>query len=176
MCRLHSLVACAVVFSLTGRAIAQTGTTQPAAPNIQTPATAVLPGTPPSAFAVIEGRALTATSAPLPGATVRLRDARTGRAVAVATANEAGAFSFRTVDPGSYIIELLGGDATIRATSQLVSVNAGETALMDVKLPSRLEAFAGFLGHSAPQAAAIAAAAAAAGVLAVQSTTDVSPR
>jgi hypothetical protein len=57
-----------------------------------------------------------------------------------------------------------------------VSVNAGEVVLAPVKLPTRLEAFAGFLGHSAPQAAAIAAAAAAAGVLAVQSTTDVSPR
>ena len=150
----------------------------PAAPSVpvQAPGPAVLPGTPDSAFATILGSALSPTNTGLPNTVMQLRDARLGRVVAVKTTDQIGAFAFRLVDPGTYIIELLGSDQSIQATSQLLNVDAGDSITVIVKMPSRLEAFAGFLGRSVPQAAAIAAAAAAAGVLAVQSTTDVSPR
>ena len=136
----------------------------------------VLPGTPSSAFATILCQALTANNQPLANVVLRVRDARLGRIGTALRTDAEGRVSFDLVDPGSYIIELIGDDQSIRATSALLSVNAGESIATIVRLPSRLEAVAGFLSHGAPQAAAIAAAAAAAGVLAVQSTNDVSPR
>jgi hypothetical protein len=137
---------------------------------------ALLPGTPASTFAVVRGRALSATDAPLPNAAIRLRDARLGRVMASVKTNDEGAFEFLSVDPGSYIIELIGADQSIQATSALLHVNAGDTAETIVRLPMRPESLGGVLGATAGQAAVIAAAAASAGVLAVQSTTDVSPR
>ena len=90
--------------------------------------------------------------------------------------DEAGTFTFRDVDPGSYIIELLGGNQSVQATSALLSVDAGAVVFAVVRLPSRLEPAAGFFDRGMARAGAVIAAAAAAGVLAVQSTTDVSSR
>jgi hypothetical protein len=135
----------------------------------------VLPGTPERAFALIQGHALSATDAPLPNALVRLRDARMGRIMTSAKTDAVGAFEFRSIDPGSYIIELIGADQSIQAASALINVNASETIATIVRLPARLDVF-GLVGTTVGQAAVIAATAATAGVLAVQSTTDVSPR
>jgi hypothetical protein len=134
------------------------------------------PAAPSSAFATIHVSAVSATNAPLPGRLLRLRDARYGRLVATHTTDEAGTFTFRDVEPGSYIIELLGGDQSIQATSALLFVDGGAVVYAVVRLPSRLEPAAGFFGRGVVLAGAVIAAAAAAGVLAVQSTTDVSPR
>ena len=49
---------------------------------------------------------------------------------------------FRTVDPGSYIVELLGDGDTVLAASQLLNVNAGEAISTVVKLPFQLPPFA----------------------------------
>jgi hypothetical protein len=136
----------------------------------------VLPGTPSAAFATIHVSAVSATNTALPGRLVRLRDARNGRLVAANTTDEAGTFTFRDVDPGSYIIELLAGNQSVQATSALLSVDAGAVVFAVVRLPSRLEPAAGFFDRGVARAGAVIAAAAAAGVLAVQSTTDVSPR
>ena len=157
----------------------RTSHVQPAA-SVQAPAVrvtrpVVLPGTPSSAFAAIVCQALTASDHPISNVVLRLRDARVGRIVTALRTDAEGRVTFDPIDPGSYIIELLGDDQSIRATSQLLHINAGESVAAIVRLPSRLAAFALVLGHSAPHAAAIAAAAAA-GILAVQSTNDVSPR
>jgi hypothetical protein len=187
MHRLRPFAAATLVVSLASTAAAQTGVPAPnmsrarPAASAQTPPVriaqpVVLPGTPASAFATIFCQALTATNHPVANVVLRVRDARLGRIVTAQRTNAEGRVSFDPIDPGSYIIELIGDDQSIRATSQLLNVNAGESIATIVRLPSRLEAFAAVLRHSAPQAAAIAAAAAAAGVLAVQSTNDVSPR
>ena len=143
-------------------------------PGTGTPVT--LPGTPSAAFATIHISAVSATNTALPGRLVRLRDARYGRMVAANTTDEAGTFTFRDVDPGSYIIELLAGNQSVQATSALLSVDAGAVVFAVVRLPSRLEPAAGFFDRGVARAGAVIAAAAAAGVLAVQSTTDVSSR
>src|SRR5262245_22905203 len=57
---------------------------------------------------LIQGNALTATNAALADAPVRLRDVRSGRIVASTRTDRSGLFSFRPVDPGSYIVELVG--------------------------------------------------------------------
>ena len=187
MHRFKSLAAGTLVVSLASAAAAQTGApvrptsrVRPAAsaqtPPVRVTTPVVLPGTPASAFATIFCQALTANNRPLANVVLRVRDARLGRIVTAQKTDAEGRVKYDPIDPGSYIIELIGDDQSIRATSELFSINAGESIATIVRLPSRLEAFAGVLSTSAPQAAAIAAAAAAAGVLAVQSTNDVSPR
>lgn len=141
------------------------------------PATpAILPGTPATAFATIHVRAVSATNTALRGWLVRLRDVRFGRVIASHLTDEAGTFAFRDVDPGSYVIELLGANQSIQGTSALLNVDAGAVEFAVIRLPTRPGALAAFFDQGVAQAAIITAAAAAAGVLAVQSTTDVSPR
>lgn len=136
---------------------------------------AVLPGTPESAFSTIQGNALDSVNGTLADSLVRLRDARLGRIVNTQLTDKAGLFEFRAVDPGSYVVELVGSAATVLAASQLISVNAGEAVLAVVKLPFGLPPLGGLLGHTASQAATVTSAAAATGVMNAATTTDVSP-
>ena len=149
------------------------GVARTAAP-ARTGAPAVLPGTRDTAFATIQGNALDSANGILPDSPVRLRDARTGRIIGVQRTDKSGLFEFRTVDPGSYIVELLGAGDTVLAASQLINVNAGEAVSAVVKLPFRLPPLGGLFGHTTAQAIAITAAAAATGVLNAATTTDVS--
>ena len=137
-------------------------------------ASPVLPGTRDTAFATIQGNALDSANGILPDSPVRLRDARIGRIIGVQRTDKSGLFEFRAVDPGSYIVELLGAADTVLAASQLINVNAGEAVSAAVKLPFRLPPFGGLFGHTTAQAIAITAAAAASGVLKAATTTDVS--
>lgn len=151
---------------------------QPAAKTASAPAaTRVLPGTKASAFTTIQGSALTAQSTALPHNSIRLRDARVGRIVKTLKTDEYGLFVFRAVDPGSYIVELMGDDRTVLAASTLVNVNAGEVGSTVVRQPMALAPLASVLGHIDPHAASVAAAAATTGVLASRvAGDDVSPR
>ena len=114
----------------------------------------------------IQGNALTATDAPLPNAPVRLRDARFGRIVSRQLTDQSGMFSFRNVDPGLFVVELLSDDARTLAASQLLGVNAGESRSTFVKLPFRVSSYTGLFRYLTPQAVAVTTAAAASGVLA----------
>ncbi len=148
----------------------------------------VLPGTQESAFTVIQGNALSSTNGPLVDSIVRLRDARLGRIVDSQVTDRSGLFAFRPVDPGNYVVELLGNDQTVMAASQVLSVNGGDAVSAVVRLPFRIPAFAGILGHGAGEtgasiptaAATVMSVAADAGVLAqnvvTTSTPDASPR
>jgi hypothetical protein len=136
----------------------------------------VLPGTRASAFATVQGNALNSTNGALPNHVVRLRDARMGRIVDTQNTDQSGLFMFRTVDPGTYIVELTVENRVI-AASQLLNADAGTIATAVVKLPFRAPPFAGLLGHSLSHALAVTSAAAASGVLAANVTgEDVSPR
>src|SRR5215510_2058536 len=73
----------------------------------------VLPGTRLAVFSTIQGNALDAANGALPNAPVRLRDARSGRVAAAQVTDTAGVFSFGPIDPGLYIIELLGKDDVV---------------------------------------------------------------
>jgi hypothetical protein len=114
----------------------------------------------------IQGNALDSVGRPMGNALMRLRDARTGRIVDTAATDPTGLFTFSAVDPGSYIVELLGEDGTVMASSQLLNVGAGEMVSALVKLPFKIPPFGGLLGHSVPSALAVTAAAATSGVLA----------
>lgn len=127
-----------------------------------------------SALTTIQGNALDALNHTLPHRMVRLRDARSGRIVDQQLTDEAGVFSFQSVEPGSYIVELVDSDDSILAASQLINVNAGDTASAIVKLPFRIPPFGGVLGHGVATAVAIVLAAGSAAVLGTVATRSVS--
>ncbi len=125
----------------------------------------LLPGTKTNLFPTIRGTATTSGNSPLPHAVVRLRDARFGRIVGTQTTDASGAFSFNTLDPGSYVVEVMGNDGVL-AASPIINVNAGDVATAAVRLPLRLPMTARFVNHAGPSAGAVLSAAAASGVLA----------
>ena len=151
-----------------------------AAPGSPAPAPSLipkmLPGTRLNVLTTIQGNALTSTNSSLPNTLVRLRDARFGRIVDTTLSDQSGLFAFKTVDPGSYIVELIAQDEqSILAASQILNVNAGDIVSAVVKLPFRIPPFAGLLGNTLPSAAAVTSQAAASGVLATAVTQEVSP-
>lgn len=126
----------------------------------------LLPGTRSDVFSTIQGNALTSTNGQLGNAMVRLRDVRFGRVVDSQLTDKTGAFVFKSVDPGSYIVEVMSTDRAVMAASQILNVNAGQAMSAVVKLPFRIPAFAGVLGNTTPSATAVTSEAAASGVLA----------
>jgi hypothetical protein len=124
----------------------------------------LLRGTRADLTAIIRGNALNFDNGALTNTKVRLRDARFGRLVDIQITDNAGVFTFAGIEPGSYIVELMGEDSTVLAASQIIDVNAGDTATTVVKLPHRRKPL-GVFGNSASVWAVIAEAAAA-GVLA----------
>jgi hypothetical protein len=127
-------------------------------------------------FTTIQGNALDSSSGQLPNVVVRLRDARFGQIIDRQLTDNSGMFAFQSVDPGSYIVEMMGADSTVLAASQILELNAGEVILAIVQLPFKSPAFASLLGaNSTSTAAAIVTEAAASGVVAVVATDPVSP-
>ena len=160
------LVAVGAVHGLAQQQAASVAAQPGLASGAQDAVTRLLPGTRVSVLSTIQGNALSSTNGQLGPASVRLRDARRGRIVETQLTDKAGTFAFKSVDPGTYIVEIMGNDRTVLAASQLVNVNAGQAVSAIVKLPFRIPPFAGLLGNSAPSAAAITAEAAASGLLA----------
>jgi len=119
----------------------------------------------------IQGNALTSsTNSQAAGKVVRLRDAQSGRVVASQATDTTGAFSFASVDPGNYIVEVVGGNGSVLGASSIIALHAGEIVTTAIKLPLLLSG--GILGSTAAMATIVAAGAAAAGVLAVQTVGD----
>ena len=133
----------------------------------------MLPGTRLNVLTTIQGNALNSTNGGLADAVVRLRDARIGRIVDSQISDKSGLFAFKAVDPGSYVVEIVGNDQSILAASQMLNANAGEAISAVVKLTFRVQP--GLLGNLTPSAAAVTTAAGTAQVLAVRATTNGSP-
>jgi hypothetical protein len=125
----------------------------------------LLPGTRPDVVSTIRGNALDSTNGKLANTLVRLRDARVGSIVETQYTDSAGAFVFKSLDPGNYIVEIMATDQSVLAASPLINVSAGEAVSALVKLAFRSPPFAGILGNSAGSAVAIIAQALASGVL-----------
>jgi hypothetical protein len=150
---------------------------KPPTPGAPTKAIAsrVVGGGRPGVLATIQGNALDSTNGVLPSTMVRLRDARLGRIVDSQVTDSAGLFAFKGVDPGSYIVEIMGNDQGILAASQMLNVSAGDAISAVEKLPFRISPFAGVFGNSTASAILVTAAAASAGVLSAAATQSVSP-
>ena len=111
-------------------------------------------------LATIQGNASTSTNGMLPNSMVRLRDARYGRVVDTQFTDKTGAFVFKAVDPGNYIVEIVSSNQTTIAATQMLSANAGETVTAIVKLPIKPSLFASVLGQQGGSAATPATASA----------------
>jgi hypothetical protein len=135
---------------------------QPTAPGVQ--------GARAGLSAVIQGTAVNWTNAALASAPVRLRDARFGRAIQNAVTDRFGAFEFRGLEPGSYVVELLGSGSDVLAATPIINLNSGQSVAALVKLPFKNPPLGGALGKSLPAALAVTSAAVAAGVLATSVT------
>ena len=159
--RLSRIVAVVVACALAGVAFADQATT---------PAQALL--------STIRGTALTSTNGQLANTPVRRRDARYGRVLTTQTTDESGGFAFRSLEPGSYVVEIMSPDeSSALAASEIVNVNAGEVASTVVRLPFRMPPFAGVLGGNITPASATAvlAQAAASGVLLIAAPATAAP-
>lgn len=128
-----------------------------------------------ASLTTIQGNALDATNGNLANVVVRLRDARFGRIVDTELTDKSGLFAFRTLDPGSYIVELIGNQSTVLAASQILNVEAGEIVSALVQLPLLTPVIGTAGGSTVATAAAIVTEAAATGVVAVIATDPVSP-
>jgi hypothetical protein len=125
---------------------------------------------------MIHGNALDSTDRPLVNATVRLRDARFGRIVDTQYTDQSGIFAFKAIQPGTYIVEILGPDQSILAASELLTVNAGEALLAVVKLPFQVPPFAELMAPSNSRSATLLVLQAAAlGITALVPTAPISP-
>jgi hypothetical protein len=110
------------------------------------------------------GAAWQADNTPIPYARLRLRNTLTGQIAAHTVANESGRFSFTSVEPGSYLIELVSEEGKVLALGHAFTIARGETLATFVRLGTRVPWFTGFFANAA---AAVASSAAAAGVMAV---------
>jgi hypothetical protein len=128
------------------------------------------------AATVIHGNALDSTDGHLANVAVRLRDARFGRIVETQYTDQSGMFEFKSIEPGTYVVEILGTDQSILAASQLLNVNAGDALLAVVKLPFQVPPFAELIGTQTTQSAALLVLeAAASGITALVPTAPISP-
>jgi hypothetical protein len=117
----------------------------------------------------ISGRAKTAGKDRSSNRPIQLRDVQSGRVVATGTTDNVGAFSFSGIQPGTYVVEVVG-DQSVLAASSALTLQAGESLSIVVSLP--IATAAGILGSTVATASMIAAGAAAAGVLAVRKVGD----
>jgi hypothetical protein len=124
----------------------------------------------------IYGNALDSANGQLPNAPIRLRDARYGRIVETQYTDKAGLFEFARLEPGTYIVEILGDDQSILAASQLININAGDSVTAVVKLPFKVPPFAQLMGATSSRAAVVLLLnAAASGITALVPTAPISP-
>jgi hypothetical protein len=100
----------------------------------------LLPPPPPEAAALgaktnaLIGRARTTLNTPVPYARMVLRNIITGQIEARATADQEGRFSFLDVRTSGYIVELVGADGTVVATSEMVAMKNGDVQQATVRL------------------------------------------
>jgi hypothetical protein len=98
------------------------------------------------AVATIQGTALNAADGTLAETAVRVRDARLGHIVNQSLTDKLGSYSFKELDPGNYVIEIVSSNQTTVAATNIISANAGETVTANVKLafkPSMLKTILG---------------------------------
>jgi hypothetical protein len=105
----------------------------------------------------VVGYAWRADNSPYPQAHLRLRDVRTGRAIANTVTDDRGQFTFDHVPPGAYIVELVDKNDRVLALGQLFGVSRDETVATFVRLATQSPWASNFFTNAA--ASAIAAAA-----------------
>ena len=85
----------------------------------------------------ITGVARSTAGQPLGGHSVRVRRVRTGDVVATARTTATGSFVVPSLDPGSYVVEILDAAGRIVGTSAIATVVEGGIASLMVTAASR---------------------------------------
>lgn len=98
--------------------------------------------------ALIDGTATDMNAAPLPNASVRLRNLSTGQIEQVAIANQTGQFSLIARPEVPYVVEIADKAGHVLAVGDVITVQAGDVAATVVAVPSRLPALAGMFADS----------------------------
>jgi len=100
---------------------------------------------------VIKGNALDSTDGQLANVLVRLRDARFGRIVETQYTDQSGMFAFKSIQPGTYIVEILGNDESVLAAVQAAApTGAAATRAHSGKVIQKIaELLPQFVGGSA---------------------------
>jgi hypothetical protein len=100
-----------------------------------------------SALGTIQVNAVNSINRPLGSSLVRVRDAKLGRIVSSSLTDKMGVYSFKGLDPGNYVIEIVGPHQVPLAATSLISVNAGDTVNAVVKLPFKPTMVGNLLGN-----------------------------
>ena len=124
----------------------------------------------------LSGVAQSADKAPLPNYRVHVRNANTGELAGSTTSNQAGQFTFTSLQPGSYVVEIVDAAGKVVGLSPSLTVAAGATVTVTVGATAAgaLAAAGGgglsLLGLGPLASVAVAGAASAAAVTAVVAT------
>ncbi len=120
----------------------------------------------------IVGEARGPDRAPLPEGRLQLRSLRAGEVVRRLLADGDGRFAFRSVEPGTYVVELMGADDTVLALSEAVTIGANEVIETLVQSTDRTRTFGWWLGSTTSSALSSAASL---GILSVEPGAPASP-
>jgi len=91
------------------------------------------------------------------GANLRLRNAVTGKVLAIAKANDLGRFTFDNVEPGTYVVELVNDSGRVQTVSHVFTVAPGETVATFVRLDAHKSWATSFFSSTAGAIVATAA-------------------
>lgn len=126
----------------------------------------------------LSGVAQSADKAPLPNYRVHVRNANTGELAGSTTSNQAGQFTFASLQPGSYVVEIVDAAGKVVGLSPSLTIAAGATVTVTVGATAAgaLAAASGgglsLLGLGPLASVAVVGAASAAAVTAVVATKD----
>ena len=138
------------------------------APDATLPPTGIEGTAAAEAQGIINGTIITPEGEPLPNAEVRARNLLTGEVSGTTTTGPGGEYSF-AVDPGNYVVEVLGENGLVIATTAFVSAVAGVTLATAATVAatagalsavSSVTGLAAVIGTSAARTVSFAAAAA----------------
>jgi hypothetical protein len=114
--------------------------------------------------ATLSGTARSSSGEPIEDCTVQLRDVMTGQLAGTTRCDRAGAFLFTSLNPGSYVVEIVNADGVVIGTSAVSAVAAGATVAISLTAAT---AAAATTGGGLSTAVIVSMLAAAAGVAAV---------
>jgi carboxypeptidase family protein len=98
--------------------------------------------------ALINGTATDTNAAPLPNASVQLRNLATGQIEQAAIADQTGQFTLIARPEVPYVVEIADKAGHILAVGDVITVQAGDVAAAVVAVPARLTTIAGIFGDS----------------------------
>ena len=106
---------------------------------------------------VILGVVRDGTERPVAAARLRVRDLTSGRIVMAGRSDQEGGFHFTGVPSGSYVVELVDENGTVRALSGTCSITSGQVVSTFVRLGAQPPWYSGFFTNAAMAAVSSAA-------------------